>query len=320
MVEPIINPESLIVTVSLGTGMTISFRNDDGQQPIEMVLEDGSVLEMARHSQDFWTHHMNQSNNGTVNYLFTFLHASPHFLQLTILLGDSNTARINFGSGKGTLGVWMPGKRVAAMFIEDIPDACNIGPYHNIILHTGINNIKNPYNRKSNAALISSLRSKCDDIAHTYPKARVFISLLLPSKSTSLNFQVRQFNNNLIDFAFVRKNVFIIDHPTFGDVLSDSYGRWDTSGNRACPNVRDTLHLGKKGLNKFAFHMKTAVMGRRKRRTNAPGYDGNYRNAVTNNMHCQNNSNISPPRRGANTRFVTRGSPRVYHQGYQSQA
>ena len=205
MVEPIINPESLIVTVLLGTGMTISFRNDDGQHPIEMPLEDGSVLEMTRHSQDFWTHHMNQSNNGTVNYLFTFLHASPHFLQSTILLGDSNTARINFGSGKGTLGVWMPGKRVAAMFIEHIPDACNIGPYHNIILHTGINNIKNPYNRKSNAALISSLRSKCDDIAHTYPKARVFISLLLPTKSTSLNFQVRQFNNNLIDFAFVRK-------------------------------------------------------------------------------------------------------------------
>ena len=139
--------------------MTISFRNDDGQQPIEMALEDGSVLEKTRHSQDFWTHHMNQSNNGTVNYLLTFLHASPHFLQSTILLGDSNTARINFGSGEGTLGVWMPGKRVAAMFIEDIPDACNIGRYHNIILHSGIDNIKNQYNRKSNAALISSLRS-----------------------------------------------------------------------------------------------------------------------------------------------------------------
>ena len=55
------------------------------------------------------------------------------------------------------------------------------------------------------------------------PKARVFINLLLlPTKSTSLNFQVRQFNNNLIDFAFVQKNVFIIDHPSFGDVLSDS--------------------------------------------------------------------------------------------------
>ena len=98
----------------------------------------------------------------------------------------------------------MPGKHDAALFIEDIPDACNIGPDHNITLHTSINNIKNPYNRKSNAALISSLRSKCDDIAHTYPKARVFISLLLPTtKSTSLNFQVRQFNNNLIDFAFI---------------------------------------------------------------------------------------------------------------------
>ena len=228
--------------------MTISFRDNDGQQPIEMVLEDGSVLEMTRHSQDFWTHHMDQNNNGAVNYLFTF-HASPHFLQSTILLGDSNTAQINFGSGRGTLGAWMPGKRDAALFIEDISDACNIGPYHNTILHTSINNIKNPYNRKSNAALISSLRSKCDDIAQTYPEARVFISLLLPTtKSASLNFQVRQFNNNLIDFAFIQKKVFITDHPTFGDVLSDSYGRWDTSGNCACPNIHNTLHLGNKGL------------------------------------------------------------------------
>ena len=92
IVEPIINPESLIITVSLGTGMTTSFRDNDGHQPIEMVLEDGSVLEMMRHSQDFWIHHMDQNNNGAVNHLFTFLHASPHFLQSTILLGDSNTA------------------------------------------------------------------------------------------------------------------------------------------------------------------------------------------------------------------------------------
>ena len=44
--------------------------------------------------------------------LFTLIELHHH----SIILGDSNTQHIKFGSGKGTLGAWMPGKRVTVVF------------------------------------------------------------------------------------------------------------------------------------------------------------------------------------------------------------
>ena len=77
----------------------------------------------------------------------------------------------------------MPGKRIKVGHIEAIPNATDIGPYRNIVIHTGINSINSsPSFRKSNKALIDNLEWKIRDICETYPKAKVFISLLLPTK------------------------------------------------------------------------------------------------------------------------------------------
>ena len=52
-------------------------------------------------------------------------------------MGDSNTRLLHFGDGKGTFVKWMSGNRLEAFHIEDIPDPVKIGPYSNVIIHTG---------------------------------------------------------------------------------------------------------------------------------------------------------------------------------------
>ena len=66
---------------------------------------------------------------------------------------------MRFGEGKGTFGVWMPGKRVEAFHMEDIPEPLKIGPYRNFIIHTGVNNIKRR-DRHSNISLVNEMESK----------------------------------------------------------------------------------------------------------------------------------------------------------------
>ena len=91
-----------------------------------------------------------------------------------------------------------------------------------------------------------------------YPKARIFVSLLLPSKSVPLNYRIRDFNNLLLDLTCRLIMVFIIEHSMFGDILSDEHGRWMPSSEGSgefVPREDDLLHLGRK----FAKTMKQAV-------------------------------------------------------------
>ena len=81
---------------------------------------------------------------------------------------------MKFGEGKGTLGVWMPGKRVEAFHIEDIPDPLTIGPYRNFVIHTGVNNIKRR-DRRSNCSLVNEMENKCKNILEVYPRSRIYL-------------------------------------------------------------------------------------------------------------------------------------------------
>ena len=106
----------------------------------------------------------------------------------TVLRTDSNTANIKFGKGIGNLGAWMPGKRVKVVHIDAIPKPDKIGPYRNIVIHTGINSINcSPRYRKSNRALIDGLETKVRSICEMYPKSKVYISLLLQTRLAPLN-------------------------------------------------------------------------------------------------------------------------------------
>ena len=283
--EPVINPESNIVTVSLGAERTMKFSNNSGSVVVDQKLSDGSMLVASRFSQDFWLHRIDKVESSDVRYSFTFRDVSPHYINSTILLGDSNTQHVKFGSGQGTLGQWMPGKRVKVGHIEEIPDACDIGPYRNVVLHTGVNNLNNPKYRKSNSALIKILESKIQDISTTYPKAKIFISLLLPSRYAPLNYRIRDFNNMILDLTCKFSLVSVIEHSVFGEILSDEHGRWKSNGidsSDFIPNINDILHLGKHGIRKLAMNFKNSVIKSKKpqSRERFDGGRGGYSRAV----------------------------------------
>ena len=77
---------------------------------------------------------------------------------------------MSFGEGRGKFDVWLPGKLIEAFCIEDVPNPMVIGPYRNIVLHVGVNNIKRR-DRRSNTSLANELDNKCKEILelHTLP-------------------------------------------------------------------------------------------------------------------------------------------------------
>ena len=283
--EPVIDPESLILTVSLGEERTMIFTNNAGTQIQKQILEDSSLLITTRYAQDFWKHEISEDESEGPRYSFTFRHIAPHFINSTIVLGDSNTHRLNFGKGQGTLGAWLPGKQVKAGHIEGIPDPKNIGPFRNIVIHTGINSINNSKYRKSNRYLINVLESKCRNISEVYPRAKIYVSLLLPTRFRTLNYQVREFNELILEMTYSLRNVYVIDNSLFGDVLCDEHGRWDTVNQR--PNTADALHLGKKGMRILAKNIKSTIMGngRNQNRSRFNGSGGQYGAAATRGEH-----------------------------------
>ncbi|KAL5250464.1 hypothetical protein ACHWQZ_G016257 [Mnemiopsis leidyi] len=191
-----------------------------GIDPLEGLNEDTEDLNNV--DQDQLTDHDIERpadslmNRDEVRYSFTFRHVAPFFKNSTVIVGDSNTKYIKFGKDAGTLGKWLPGKRMWAAKIGDIPSPKDIGPYRNIVIHSGINDIRDDFNRASNRALIGQLKRKCDDIQKLYPNAKLHLSLLLPTKSPHVNVRVRELNSLFIDFVFNRNNMFVIDNSVLG--------------------------------------------------------------------------------------------------------
>ena len=286
--EPVIDPESHILTISLGATRTMSFCNNDGSQSEDLPLQDSSLLVTTRYAQDFWKHGILPDENvSSERVSLTFRHISPHFINSTIILGDSNTSRMTFGESAGTFGRWVPGKRVLVGHVEALPDATEIGPYRNIVIHTGINSINSRSHPRSEAYLLHVLESKCRDIRETYPKAKIHLSMLLPTRLNSLNRKVESFNQGILDLSYQQRNIFIIDNSIFGRQLTDEHGRWDIAANR--PLTSDIVHLGKSGIRKFAANIKESVAGRRSSQSKARFNTsrGNFSGAVS--------SGVRPP-------------------------
>ena len=87
--EPLINPDSEIVTVTIGSNRTMKFVDNSGQQSKDLILDNKSVLVSSRKAQDFWKHSIERSDIACdVRFSFTFRHRSKPTLHFKILLGD----------------------------------------------------------------------------------------------------------------------------------------------------------------------------------------------------------------------------------------
>jgi len=261
--EALIDPESEIICVSIGSDRKLEFVNNYNDEKKSLDLTDGSVYVMNRHSQDQWKHAIYPTTEETGKRVsFTFRHIDPKFANSTMIIGDSNTKYLTFGKGQGTFGRSMPGKRVKASVIEDIPEPEQIGPMRNVVIHTGINNINDfGVRRRPNHILVNMLEQKCRRIKEAYPKTRLFISLLLPTKIPHLNLKVKEFNDLLLEMTYRNKSFKIIDsNSMFLDrygCLDAELGRFNRGSGR--PNSSDFIHLGRKGLNVFSTHIKRCI-------------------------------------------------------------
>ena len=84
--EPVINPESDIITFSIGTSRTMKFVDNSDESVKNQILNDNSLLVSSRFSQDFWRHSIEKCESNEVRYSFTLRHVDPHFINSTIVL------------------------------------------------------------------------------------------------------------------------------------------------------------------------------------------------------------------------------------------
>ena len=131
-------------------------------------------------------------------------------------------------------------------------------PCRNIVIHVGINDVQ-VTNPKSPTFLSKLLDDKIKSILSVYPKMRIFLSLLLPTKDSNLNFKVNELNKCLKQLAANHSNVDIIEHYNLVDqngFLNPILGRF----KKGLPNTNDLIHLGKNGIKCFVLNIKNKIM------------------------------------------------------------
>ena len=105
--------------------------------------------------------------------------------------------------------------------------------------------------KKSRDILVGQLDTKCKAIAQSYPKMKIYVSLLLPTKDRILNAKVNKFNNLFETLVNCRSYIFgKITHMNLFNhegVLADKFGR---------PHQTDSIHLGSFGIKEFVKSIK----------------------------------------------------------------
>jgi alkylated DNA repair dioxygenase AlkB len=235
---------SNIFTISLGDTYDVKFKRVDGaKEEIVKPVIGRSMYVMSRSSQTQWTHRIDPSPTSRgLRYSITFRYVSKNGSEATLIQGDSNTRYLKFGSGKGTFGDRLPGRRKLCFTIDEIdPNAC-IG-YKNVVLHCGINDIRRPQADVRDCA--TRLIGKLDKISKTCRSScKIIFSPILPTKLPHLNQKAKMFNQLIFDYINrVNPRIGCLDFNCFlddSDLLADRFGRFH--------DKTDAIHLGSTGI------------------------------------------------------------------------
>ena len=276
--EKTIHPESRIFTVSVGKQTTLHFTNILNNETREHVVQGGSMYSMSRISQACYKHQINKDSSWTGNDVrlsLTFRSVHWRNNNSTIVLGDSNTGGLKFASFgndsatsdfNGAFGNALPGKRVAAFVVDDIhADAC-IG-YNNIVIHCGLNNVRQAdvVSDADVLAIYTNFKSKINQVLHVNKRARVYVNLLLPTKLNECNKKIKHFNHLIInDLCRSYSRVkYIESHKKFCD--SNSFLSQSLSREFNTDNQPDYLHLNAAGLKLLSVIIKNAIFNSKRR-------------------------------------------------------
>ena len=96
-----IDPESMICCYSLGATRRLVFTEIHGTDISSLEVESNSMYVMSRQSQTWFKHGIHDSMCGEGRYSITVRQVNPDNNRGMLIVGDSNTKHIEFGSGKG---------------------------------------------------------------------------------------------------------------------------------------------------------------------------------------------------------------------------
>ena len=270
--EKSIHPESHIFTVSLGKEATVHFTDIGKSVTHQHIAKNGSVYSMSRQSQGCYRHKINKDSSWTDDdFRLSLAFRSVHWRNnnSTIILGDSNTGGLNFACfGKdsptdynGTFGNALPGRKEQAFVVDQIDAAKCVG-YNNIVVHCGINDVRKQEIESEEHVrdIYVQLKSKINHITHLNKKARVFVSLLLPTKLENVNKKVKIFNKLIIDDLCKSFNNRVKAIDSYRK-LCDSNGLLAKNLSREFTrdNQPDNLHLNDGGLKLLSVSIKNAL-------------------------------------------------------------
>ncbi len=254
-----IDPESSIYTITVGDQRSIIFRNIFDGSELKHRAAPGSLYVMSRDSQSIFKHRIDRDTDFTdkIRYSITFRCIHYHYLNSTVLIGDSNTKPVVFGKGKGMVGEASPGRRIESLHIEDInPEDCS--SYKNVVLMVGTNNIKKDTvkNDQDVNSLAEVYRDKIADIRSMNAQCKVFVVPVIPCKSDVVNRKIMYFNqlvcNELVQH-FSRLHI-VEGTQDFADPYSNQ--RADRFAKNPDPSG---LHLNDRGISRLVSKIKGTI-------------------------------------------------------------
>ena len=148
----------------------------------------------------------------------------------------------------------MPGERLYSPCIENLDPMACIG-YSNIIVHCGINDIKNSGSNVEES--VNRLIKKVEEIRSLCPNSKLTINPILPTKSEFLNARCRQFNKALFYYVDSQLDTKLksLNFDVFLDntsrVLKEDLGRYI--------NKYDIIHIGSSGIKLLVNIVKERV-------------------------------------------------------------
>ena len=251
-------PWSSIFTVSVGATRTVLFRNTENNQETPVHCNGGSLYEMTRHSQDFYKHQIKPApdQQDATRYSLTFRAIHWSNFNSTILVGDSNFGKIQFGSGKGKFGQSTPGSRIFTPKVADInPLDCT--SYRNVVVMAGTNDLKAKLSDQEIHELYKTYKTKITQIRKYNPKCKIFVCPVLPTKSSIINEGIFKFNRYICD-DLIQSNL----HALLIEGLIDFVDKnsFLLKSDLGVSDINDILHINStKGVRLLVSLIKKAI-------------------------------------------------------------
>ena len=219
-----------------------------------VTAEDRSLYIMSQPSQQLWKHRIDcdsSNNEGYSRYSVTLRTVGAQYANSTVVLGDSNSKYMHFGTGRGTFGYELPGRRIETYHIKEIDPYSCIG-YQNIILHVAINDMRerSPGRTSDDPPAhdvprhFDNFIRKVHDIQKLCPNANLIIAPALPTRIWLLNERALKFNRLLRDYVNKsNSSIRLLDLDVFvgeDGLLHTDFTKYTDPG--------DPLHLGRNGI------------------------------------------------------------------------